>query len=104
MQHLLAHDLRKNTHQVPWEGKHRVGIAHGYSKFGRGVEMVTHFCPFDFSTLIAPLERNRHALLALITSVLTSGDISCYNDSVPTWQRKVAVLMTKLLTLPVLVI
>ena len=64
--------------------------------------MVTHFCPFDLSTLIAPLERNRHALLTFITSVLTSGDISCYNDSVPLWQRMEVVLMTKLLTLPVL--
>lgn len=32
--------------------------------------MVTHFCPFDLSTLIAPLERNRHALLTFITIVI----------------------------------
>ena len=62
--------------------------------------MVTRFYPFDLSTLIAPLERSRSFLC--ITSVLTSGDTSCYNDFVPLWQRMEVVLMTKLLTLPVL--
>lgn len=42
--------------------------------------MVTHFCPFDFSPLIAPLERNRHALLTFITSVLTFLSVLCYNE------------------------